>query len=136
MNKIYEHEKVLFGELLDYLKNVVKDKNKLVRLFYNNMHVYLDGEIGSYRGDYSNIYVGYTEDYKRAKNVNELIQIFNAFLENGTMEGYKGGEFAVRVNCEVYVDMYGCYNEQAIVKVFDTKEHDVLIHVSQVNECI
>lgn len=74
-------------------------------------------EIDSYRGNYRDLAIGYSEDASDitvAEFSQKLIDV------NGTsLTGYKGGSFLMDSNTPVWVANYGCSSNTIIVDVLD-----------------
>lgn len=89
---------------------------------------YLISEYGSDRGDYSDMYIGYTRN-KDSKNilntVGELKKLINQALSFGRMTGYKGGEFDIDNSTFVRIGAYGFSGSY----ISDIRQIDDVIYV-------
>lgn len=58
----------------------------------------------SSRSYYAHVAIHPTHGETRAR---VLLSALDAFISEGTMEGYKGGEFDIRPECLIFVEAYG-----------------------------
>ncbi len=112
-------------DVLEILKSMRDDD--FVRAYVDGRTVYLTGDIGSYRGAYVDVYVGYTHNIEEAGFAGEILDKYEKFIARGTMEGYKGGWFDVNGDCGVYLANYGLcgdrlYRFEAWENVFAIEE--------------
>lgn len=96
---------MILGDILQELKE--HDVNMPVRV---SDGFYIRDEFGSDRGDYYSMYLGYS--YKKdesytIKTVGELIGLLECAKKQGTMVGYKGGDFDIDDWTSVTMGSYG-----------------------------
>ncbi len=112
-----------------YIENILKslikfDDNTQVRVSDGS---YILNEFGSDRGDYYDMYIGYTEEVNEntISNVKELKELFERALKQGVMIGYKGGEFDIHNYTCVTIGCYGCSGSY----ISDVKENDGVVYL-------
>ena len=105
------------GEILQELK---KCKENVPVFICGTLPVQLNGYIGSWRGDYEQISLGYvlygTLDSKpiRVRDLEDLLK-----GEIGKTEtGWKGGDFIMSANTQVWLDNQGDACNHAIVRAY------------------
>lgn len=92
-------------EILDKLEKANKD---LPVFLTNTLSVELTGEVHSWRGDYSQLALGY-DLYGRVEKpvtVGKLKDLLKSCIGKKFI-GYKGGEFLMSKRTSVYLDNYG-----------------------------
>ena len=108
--------------------NTFDDKEYIARRIskYDKKQMYFDKSFGSDRGDYANMYLGYT--YEPTKTtVQDLIDILNNAKKQGTMYGYKGGEFDIDDSTLLTIAEYG-YSEGIRPTNFELIGDKVIMH--------
>ena len=83
------------GEIIKELSKARPDQN----VYYDFADMAPKLELNSYRGDYSETYLGYQED---PITVGELLTYLESRVGE-TMCGYKGGEYTIREDKDVWV---------------------------------
>ncbi|WP_425203792.1 hypothetical protein [Priestia megaterium] len=109
------------GELLDKL-NQFNDDDKIE--FSNGK--YFEGHYGSYRGYYSDLYLEFCEEDKGFNTVGFIKEALHDALSNGTMQGYKGGDFPIDENTFTWFAEYGRGEGYEII---DVRKIDGIIFV-------
>lgn len=101
------------GDILEVLKE--SDVNMPIRI---SDGTYVRDEFGSDRGSYYNMYIGYNMQQKddTIKTVGELIDLLERAKKQGTMVGYKGGDFDIDDWTTVTIGSYGLSGNE----VYDT----------------
>lgn len=105
---------MILGDILQELKE--NDVNMPIRI---SDGTYVRDEFGSDRGDYHNMYVGYNmrqEDENTIKTVGEMVNLLERAKIQGTMIGYKGGDYDIDDWTTVTVGIYGLSGDE----VYDT----------------
>ncbi|MGG0308255.1 hypothetical protein ABEY43_05985 [Priestia megaterium] len=102
--------------------NQFKDDDKIE--FSNGK--YLDGDYGSYRGYYDNLYFEYSDEDNGFNTIGEFKKVINKALEDGTMQGYKGGDFSIDESTFTWMVAYGSSDGYEIL---DVREIDGIIFV-------
>lgn len=97
---------------------------------YKDKQMYFDGTFDSDRGDYANMYLGYTYE-PTTFTVQNLIDLLYKAKEQGTMEGYKGGTFAINDNTLLTIAEYG-FSEGIRPVLFELKENEVVMRTKYV----
>lgn len=69
---------------------------------------FLDGDFGSYRGYYEDLYIGCNGEDKGLNTVGEFKKVLDKALDEGEMTGYKGGDYPINADTLVWVAEYGC----------------------------
>lgn len=93
------------GDILEALKE--NDVNMSIRI---SDGTYVRNEFGSDRGSYYNMYLGYNMTQEKddtVKTVGELINLLERAKKQGTMVGYKGGDFDIDNWTTVTIGSYG-----------------------------
>lgn len=98
---------------------------------YKDKQMYFDGTFDSDRGDYVNMYLGYTYE-PTIFTVQNLIDLLYKAKEQGTMQGYKGGTFEINDNTLLTIAEYG-YSEGIRPVLFELKENEVIMRTQYVN---
>lgn len=101
-------------------------QNKLVE--YDGKQMYFDKTFDSDRGDYANMYLGFTYEETQT-TVQDLIDLLNKAKEQGEMEGYKGGTFPINDNTLLTIAEYG-FSEGIRPTNFELKENKVIMHTT------
>lgn len=93
------------GEMLEALKNANDDAAVFIT---DTLSVELNGEVMSWRGDYSCLSLGYSlyGDSNAFITVGRLKSILKDAIDKSFI-GYKGGEFVMEKDTPVYLDNYG-----------------------------
>jgi hypothetical protein len=98
------------GELLSKLNNF-EDCQEITL----SNGTYLDGDWGSYRGNYECLYIGYDEMDTNQNLVFDLKDLLEEALRIGSiMDDYKVGNFPINLNTEVYLARYGELGEMVV----------------------
>lgn len=93
---------------------------------YDGKQMYFDKSFDSDRGDYANMYLGFT--YEETKTtVQDLIDLLNTAKEQGEMVGYKGGIFPINDNTLLTIAEYG-FSEGIRPTYFELKDNVVIMH--------
>ena len=140
------------GEALEQLKDLPKDANIKISMEwvepykeyydtfsdkeyaenrkheYDNVQMYFDGTFDSDRGDYANMYLGYTETPTIFK-VEDLIDLLNKAKQQGIMEGYKGGIFRINDRTLLTIARYG-FSEGIRPTSFELLNDEVVMHTT------
>lgn len=95
---------------------------------YDNVQMYFDGTFGSDRGDYANMYLGYTEE-PTTFTVQNLIDLLNKAKEQGEMYGYKGGTFSID-NDTLLTIAYHSFSEGIRPTNFELVGNEVIMHTT------
>lgn len=98
---------------------------------YKDKQMYFDGTFDSDRGDYANMYIGYTYE-PTIFTVQNLIDLLHKAKEQGTMEGYKGGTFAINDNTLLTIAEYG-FSEGIRPTSFELVNDEVVMHTTYKN---
>lgn len=109
------HGTVSLGDLIEALK--CRDQEQEV---YYDFGGFAPEGIGSYRGYYEHLALGFAEDADRIKPI--AVAALVALLEsaNGkTFEGYKGGDFTMHAKTPVWVSNYGRCDGVGITGIYD-----------------
>lgn len=83
------------GEIIKELSKARPDQN----VYYDFADMAPKLKLDSYRGDYSETYLGYQEE---TMTVGELLTYLKSMVGE-TMIGYKGGEYTIREDKDVFV---------------------------------
>ncbi|MFK7678626.1 hypothetical protein ACI3ER_11350 [Bacillus sp. Wb] len=102
--------------------NQFKDDEKIE--FSNGK--FLDGDYGSYRGYYDDIYFEYSYEDNGYNTIGNFKKIIYKALEEGVMEGYKGGDFSIDESTFTWLSTYGSSEGYEII---DVREIDGIIFV-------
>ena len=92
---------------------------------YKDKQMYFDGTFDSDRGDYANMYLGFTYE-PTIFTIQNLIDLLNKAKEQGTMEGYKGGTFAINDNTLLTIAEYG-FSEGIRPINFEQKDNEIIL---------
>lgn len=68
---------------------------------------FLDDEFDSYRGYYDDMYLGYSDKDEGYNTIGHLKRILEEALKQGTMVGYKGGDFSIDGGTLLWLSSYG-----------------------------
>jgi len=71
------------------------------------MAIFFDGDFGSYRGYYEDLYIGRSDKDEGFDTVGQIKAALDKALDVGVMHGYKGGEFSISDNTLVWFSSYG-----------------------------
>jgi hypothetical protein len=93
-----------------------KNENKCVMLD-NNYVACTTIEFMSYRGNYSDLAIDFSFESKHKDITSKFL--YNKLLDvrNTSLTGYKGGEFLMDDEANVYVDKHGFYSGRLIIGV-------------------
>lgn len=116
------------GELLDILKNI--DKNKPVVTDMEGFS-YIQNSFGSYRGNYTDLYIELCDNKELAINSNSLKSLLKESLNIGFMHGYKGREIDITEDTIVALAEYGSSGRYIIDIV---EENDCVKITTEQNE--
>lgn len=86
---------------------------------------FIPRRLGSWRGVYAELALGYDNDWQKPVTVAELLAELRSAIGK-TFTGYKGGEFKMDKGTKVWADNYGEYNQRAIVGLADCDYRTVL----------
>lgn len=101
------------GELIKKLSKY--DKNKTIRIKSDVfIDIYLTDKIGSYRGYYDQLALGYGID--TYATVGQVLKACKAAVGE-TFTGYKGGEYEMGVDTNVWISNYGHASDIKIVNI-------------------
>lgn len=112
------------GKLLNELDKVYENKPIVFRKGYT-----LLSDFHSYRGDYSQLAIEYSEEPNQEFTVRDFKELLDRALDKGTMEGYKGGDYDIDEDTEVVLASYGDSGGYAIAE-FIEREDDVYMAVA------
>lgn len=90
------------GEMLDKLNQFEDDQT----ITFSN-GLFFDGNFGSYRGYYKDLYIGCDSENRGLNKVGKLKEALNDALRIGFMVGYKGGEYPINEDTLVWLADYG-----------------------------
>lgn len=79
---------------------------------------FMPDRIASYRGDYSQLAIGYKEPKEPYKTVDVFLAELRA-VNGQTMQGYKGGDFVMDLDTPIWVANYGESNSTAVKGLAD-----------------
>lgn len=114
-NRVKETKQMTLGEFLKKL-SAIKDKSKEVRFSFA---YYRPTSFHSYRGIYSEIALGYTDE-SNIITVQELISIVKKSI-GVKFPGYKGGDFRMTENTPVWIDNQSMASSTALVDVVEDR---------------
>jgi hypothetical protein len=98
--ELTEDDQITLGELIDGLEQA--DPARDVYLDWNRLGV---AGLGSYRGYYDQLAIGYADD-GNAMTAGDLLKDCRAAV-GAHFEGYKGGQFRMDRNTRIYVANHG-----------------------------
>lgn len=108
------------GDMIEWIEAWEKlhpNKAEEVQVYYDFARLVPDG-IGSWRGIYAELAIGWTDDDSAGMTVAQ----FKALLQGAVGEtyfGYKGGEYKMDHDTEVHVDNYGRWTSTDIIGISD-----------------
>lgn len=116
-------------EILEKLNNFEDDKKIKI-----SDGTYIKNEFGSDRGDYYDMYIGYTKniDDKTIQTVKEFKDLIYRALKQEVMMGYKGGEFNITEHTNVTIGEFGYSGEY----IDDIREKDGIVYLVYVKQQI
>ena len=100
--RIENSKNLTLGTLLERL-NYFEDYKEIIL----STGDFLKNSYDSYRGYYEDISIEPSTDNKDNMTVGKLKELVNRALSDGTMYGYKGGEFDIESSTLVWVAFYG-----------------------------
>lgn len=106
------------GQLIEQLK-LVRDKSAYVRFNFGYMR---PKQIESWRGSYSELAIGYSEDGGE-ESVKDFIERLKKCIGK-TYCGYKGGDFYMTENTPIWVANHG---ESGDTAVFGVSDHNFFV---------
>lgn len=112
--RIFDRKPMTLGELIKALSRFKSDEE----VKFDFVHFKPNMQIHSYRGDYSQLAVGYTSEYKQEDDVtvgNVLAMLKGAIGK--TFEGYKGGDYTMDEETPIWVGDTNESGSTAIVGV-------------------
>lgn len=86
---------------------------------------YFDGDCGSYRGYYKDLYIGHDDKDNGFSTIGHLKEALNKALDEGEMYGYKGGEFPIDNDTLIWSAYYGSTGEMVV----DIKKIDGRVYI-------
>ena len=119
------------GGLTAALKALAFDEDAKVQFDFCN---YVPSHLGSYRGFYEDLAIGYCEEAGSDKDM--LVSNFLKMLEeaNGkTFQGYKGGDFGMGENTRLWVANYGRCSSTALVGIAAYKRWRVVLETKYID---
>jgi hypothetical protein len=87
---------------------------------------FLNGDYDSYRGYYDNLYFEYSYEDNGFNTIGDFKKIINEALDEGTMEGYKGGDYPIDESTFTWL---GSYSSSEGYEILDVKKIDGIIFV-------
>jgi hypothetical protein len=99
------------GELIAALER--KNQDMEVRFEFARM---FPTTIKSWRGDYSQLAIGYADTAKEEVTVGDLLKKLKE-ADGKTYDGYKGGNYLMSANTFVWVDNWGKFTETGILDI-------------------
>lgn len=118
MNRMKSSPQLTLGALISEIEKAgVKDENgadKNVEYSFGHMRPTI---LGSWRGSYAELALGYIEDDNHTTAESLLNQCKSAIGK--TYQGYKGGDFTMDENTPVWVDNYGHAGNTAITGILN-----------------
>lgn len=122
-------DQLTLGEIISKCE-VIKAKgyklydNSEPRVYFDFAHL-RPTSLGSWRGSYGELALGYADHDKEPPVLSEFIEMLKR-ADGDTFHGYKGGEFTMSRHTPVWVANYGDSNETAIIDVLD-KDYMVIL---------
>ena len=103
-------------EVLEDLSGALEDLgyNEIIRI--SPMNIYITG-LTSWRGSYELLSLKYSTDKSEALTTSELIAECHEAINGRFFYGYKGGEFTMSKDTEVWVDNYGEFTQTKISNI-------------------
>lgn len=123
-----ETDGLTIGEIMSKL---VPFENE-VELYFSNGK-YFDGSYDSYRGYYADMYIGYSDKNEGFNTVGDLRETIKEALNNGGMEGYKGGEYSIYDGTLVWFATYGTTNGAEMITNIQEVEGKAVVFVVEVD---
>ena len=121
--RIENADNLTIGELFSKL-NQFEDSERVT--FSNGR--FFDGTYDSYRGYYKDLYIGFEDEDMGFNTVGKIKEVLNKALDDGEMEGYKGGEFSIEQDTLVWFATYGTtYEAEMIVDVIKVDDNILII---------
>lgn len=117
------NETITLGELLDWLASLPPD-NEIVFDFCQ----FSPGEMNSSRGDYSKLAISWLNG--KTVTAQELLNRYRPMV-GATFQGYKGGNYTMDRDTQVWVDEWGSWTGTAITGL-DRGEHQSIIRTTKV----
>ena len=123
------------GELIEKLEQVARRSVDIIDKYGHEPYVMFDfcgmrpGAIGSYRGFFSRLAIGYSEDVPMVAVSDFLQQLKSAVGK--TYEGYKGGQYRMGLDTPLWVANYGRCTETILCGVTDL-EYAVVLRTRRV----
>lgn len=111
--------------ILDIKNKLSSLPNKIVKTMNGRT---LSNEYGSYRGNYSNLYIEINSNDKPSVTSYELIELLNKSLKCGVMHGYKGGEFDIKEDTLVVLATYGESTGYYIKDIYIDGDYIIIEH--------
>ena len=111
MNKerIENSKNLTLGALLEKLSNFEDYKEVIL-----STGDFLKNSYDSYRGYYEDISIEPSTENEDNMTVGKLEELVNRALSDGTMYGYKGGDFDIESSTLVWVAFYGCTGQMLV----------------------
>lgn len=109
---------ITLGDLIDKLERIALSCDADCWVCYDFCNA-IPTTGGSWRGDYSNLAIGWTTDWEWDKRplLKDFVKHLRENCYNKTFEGYRGGNYKMTGNTPVWVDKYGEATSTAITGV-------------------
>lgn len=121
---IVVYEKILtIAEIKEKLKEL---PNKKVRSM-NGSSIGIN--FGSYRGNYEDMYIEIASNNEETITRDELIEVLDKALCQGSMHGYKGGDFSIEDETKVALAEYGLSTGFYIQDIIDNGDYIIIKHM-------
>lgn len=104
-----------YGEIIDQLQSLV-EAGKGERYIHFEFGCAWPTGVESYRGDYSQIALEYSGGHSDHQTVERFLQLMRE-KRGGFVEGWKGGEFPVKDDCDVYVVCPGNVSDTRVSEI-------------------
>lgn len=112
---------ITLGELIDALSTRPRDHQ--VRFDFGS---FVPRGVDSYRGYYSDLAIGYDDDWRKPQSLGALLDDLRASVGK-VFTGYKGGEYTMTRSTVVWAANYGQSNQTATVGVTGNDYQTVLV---------
>jgi len=108
-------EAITLEQLIAQLKACEPKEDKTICFDFGG---FAPTEFASYRGDYSELAIGYSLDRRKEVSLKDFIALAEK-QPYKTYEGYKGGSFMMKPTTPVFVDNWGEWSQCAVIGVID-----------------
>lgn len=88
-------------------------------------------DVGSWRGSYDELFIGYSEDKTTFKSAKEFLETLK-YSEGSEFTGYKGGEFLMTRETPVWVADYRVDHMTGVVDILEF-EHFIIIETAYID---